>query len=102
MIRSILWDLDIPQEAATINCCIQKIMTDVPQWEMLKILPIAQDIDIKYFALCEWIERDYIRLESIYTSIKMADHLSKPLTLTLSSTHRLSLRTFTAAIFTST
>ena len=39
----------------------------------------TRHIDIKYFALCEWIERDYIHLERIDTSVNMADHLTKTL-----------------------
>jgi hypothetical protein len=36
-------------------------------------------IDIKYFALCEWVEQDIIHLEWIDTLINIADHLTKPL-----------------------
>ena len=36
----------------------------------------TKQIDIKYFALCEWIERDYIRLESLYTSITLANYVA--------------------------
>ena len=63
-------------------------MTAVLQWVTHKNLPVARDIiDIKYFALCEWTERDYIRLERIDTSINAADHLTKPLTRALFHRH---------------
>ena len=44
-------------------------------------------IDIKYFALCEWIERDLIHLERVDTAINTADHLTKALTQTLFHRH---------------
>ena len=66
------------------------------EWEVPIIYHILQHvpsekrtrhIDIHYYALCEWIERDLIRLERIDTSINMADHLTKPLTRTLFHRH---------------
>ena len=44
---------------------------------MLKNQPRERDIDIKYFALCDWVERDLILLDRIDTSINLADHLTK-------------------------
>ena len=44
-------------------------------------------IDIKYFALCDWVESDLIRLERIDTSINIADHLTKPLSRILFHRH---------------
>ena len=85
-VRSILWDLDIPQEAATIayedndGCTAmgnaQKPTTRTPR-----------HIDIKYFALCDWVERDLIHLERIDTSINIADHLTKALSRILFHRH---------------
>ncbi len=37
----------------------------------------TQHIDIKYFALCDWAERNLIILERIDTSINIANHLTK-------------------------
>ena len=84
-IRSILWDLDIPQEAATTvyednNGCTSMGNAQKPTAR-------TRHIDIRYFALCEWIERDLIHLERIDTSINNADHLTKPLTRTLFHRH---------------
>jgi hypothetical protein len=44
-------------------------------------------IDIKYFALCEWVEHDLIRLKWIDTSINIANHLTKPLSRILFDQH---------------
>ena len=44
-----------------------------------KPTPRTRHIDIKYFALCDWIERDLIHLERIDTSINISDHLTKSL-----------------------
>jgi hypothetical protein len=42
-----------------------------------KPTPGTRHIDIKYFSLCEWVERDLILLDRIDTSINMPDHLTK-------------------------
>jgi hypothetical protein len=47
----------------------------------------TQHIDIKYFALCEWVEQDLILLGRIDTSINIADHLTKILSCTLFHRH---------------
>ncbi len=77
LVRSILWDLDVPQEAATIayednNGCAAMGNGQKPT-------PKTGHIDIKYFALCNWVEWDLILLECIDTSINLADHLTKKL-----------------------
>jgi hypothetical protein len=84
-IRSILRDLDIPQEAATIayednDGCTAMGNAQKPTARM-------RHIDIKYFALCDWVERDLIRLERIDTSINISDHLTKSLTRILFHRH---------------
>lgn len=76
-VRSILWDLNIPQEAATIayednDGCTAMANAQKPTTR-------TRHIDMKYFALCDWVERDLIHLERIDTSINIADHLTKPL-----------------------
>jgi hypothetical protein len=44
-------------------------------------------VDIKYFALCDWVERDLILLERIDMSINIADHLTKILSRILFHWH---------------
>ncbi len=84
-VRSILWDLNVPQEAATIayednNRCTAMGNAQKPTAR-------TRHIDIKYFALCEWVERDLIHLDCIDTSINIADHLTKPLSKILFHQH---------------
>jgi hypothetical protein len=76
-VHSILWDLNVPQEATTVaykdnDGCTAMGNAQKPMAKM-------HHIDIKYFALCEWVERNLIQLECIDTSINIADHLTKPL-----------------------
>ena len=76
-IRSILWDLNIPQEAATIlhednDACTAMGNAQKPTQRTFHI-------DIKYFSLCDWIERDLMILERIDTTINMSDHFTKAL-----------------------
>ena len=52
-----------------------------------KPTPRTWQIVIKYYALCEWIERDLIHLERVDTAINTADHLTKALTRTLFHRH---------------
>ena len=84
-VRSILWDLDIPQEAATIAYEDNDGCTAMGNAQ--KPTTRTRHIDIKYFALCNWIERDLIHLEWINTSINIADHLTKSLSWTLFHRH---------------
>ena len=84
-IRSILWDLNIPQESATITYEDNDGCTAMGNAQ--KPTSRTRHIDIKYFALCEWIERDLIHLERVDTSINTADHLTKSLSRTLFHRH---------------
>ncbi len=77
----VLWDLDIPQEAATIlykdnDACTAMGNVQKPTSRM-------RHIDIKYFSICEWIERDLMYLERIDTMINMSYHLTKGLSRAL-------------------
>ena len=76
-VRSILWDLDIPQHAASLlyednDGCTAMANAGKPT-------PRTRHIDIKYHSLCEWVDRDLILLERICTSQNMADHFTKAL-----------------------
>jgi hypothetical protein len=76
-VSSILWDLDVPQEAATITYEDNNGCTAMGNAQ--KPTVCTCHIDIEYFALCEWVERDLIHLKRINTSINLANHLTKPL-----------------------
>jgi hypothetical protein len=76
-VRSILWDLNIPQEAATLlyednNACTAMGNAQKPT-------PRTRHFDIKFFSLCEWVERNLMILDRIDTSINMADNFTKAL-----------------------
>jgi hypothetical protein len=84
-IQSILWDLDIPQEVATVlyednNATTAMRNVQIPA-------PCTQHMDIKTFSLCEWVNRDLMHMERIDTSINMADHLTKGLQCALFHRH---------------
>jgi hypothetical protein len=84
-VRSILWDLDIPQEAATVAYEDNDGCTAMANAQ--KPTSRTRHINIKYFALCEWVEQDLILLEQIHASINIADHLTKILSRTLFYRH---------------
>jgi hypothetical protein len=58
---SILWDLDIPQEAVTITYEDNDGCTAMGDAQ--KPTARTRQINIKYFALCDWVERGLLRLE---------------------------------------
>jgi hypothetical protein len=74
-IRSILWDLDIPQEAATVLYEDDDGCTAMGNAQ--KSTSHTQHIDIKFFSLCDLVECNLMLLDRIDTSINMADHLTK-------------------------
>ncbi len=76
-VHSLLWDLNIPQEVATLlyednNACTAMTNAQKPT-------PHTRHMDIKYFSLSEWVECDLMLLERIDTSINLADHFTKGL-----------------------
>ena len=75
--RSILWDLGIPQEAATILYEDNDGATAMANAG--KPTSRSRHIDIKYYAIQEWVERDLVILTRIDTSLNMGDHFTKPL-----------------------
>ena len=84
-VRSILWDLGIPQEAATVLYEDNDACTAMGNAQ--KPTPRTRHIDIKYFSICEWIERDLMILERMDTTINMSDHFTKGLSRALFHRH---------------
>ncbi len=76
-IHSVLWDLNIPQEAVTITYEDNKAFTAMPNTQ--KPTPRTCHMDIKYFAQCNWVEQDLIHLEQIDTKFNLADPFTKTL-----------------------
>ncbi len=59
--RSVMWDLGIPQEAATVmykdnNACTAMGNAQKPTTR-------TRHMDIKYYSICEWVDRDLMSLE---------------------------------------
>ena len=76
-VRSVLWDLGVPQEAANILYEDNDACTAMANAQ--KPTPRTRHMDIKYFSLSEWVERYLMLLERIDTSINLADHFTKSL-----------------------
>jgi hypothetical protein len=76
-IRSIMWDLGIPQEAATILYEDNDGATAMANAGKPTLR--TRHVDIKFYAIQEWVERDLVVLKRIDTAINMADHYTKPL-----------------------
>jgi hypothetical protein len=84
-VRSILWDLDVPQEAASRlyednDACTAMANAQKPTSR-------TRHMDIRYHVLCEWVERDLIVLERVDTTINEADHFTKLLSRVLFHRH---------------
>lgn len=76
-LRSLLHDLHIPQNAATVlfednEGAIGMAMAQKPTTR-------TRHMDIHYFAIVDWVEGDLINLEYIHTSKNLADNFTKPL-----------------------
>ena len=84
-VRSVLWDLGIPQEAATVLYEDNGACTAMGNAQ--KPTTRTRHMDIKYFSICEWVERDLMYLDRIDTTINMADHFTKGLTRALFHRH---------------
>ena len=73
----LLWDLGVPQCAATIgyednDACASMAMAQKPTTR-------TRHIDIKYHVLCQWVEQDLVKLERISTQKNVADIFTKQL-----------------------
>jgi hypothetical protein len=84
-LRSILWDLGVPQDAATFLYEDNDGATAMANAG--KPTPRSRHIDIKFYAIQEWVERDLVVLKRIDTSLNTADHLTKPLSRILFYRH---------------
>ncbi len=76
-VRIILWDLEILQEAGTVLYDNNDACTVMGNAQ--KPTPHTQHIDIKYFDICEWIERDLMHMGRIDTTNNTSDHFAKGL-----------------------
>ena len=75
--RGVLWDLGVPQCAATIgyednDACTSMAMAQKPTAR-------TRHIGIKYHVLCQWVEQDLVKLERIFTQKNVAEIFTKQL-----------------------
>jgi hypothetical protein len=84
-IHSILWDLNIPQEAASRLYEDNDACTAMANAQ--KLTSCTRHMDIRYHVLCEWVERNLIVLERVDTTINEADHFTKLLSCILFHRH---------------
>ena len=75
--RSILYDLLIPQEAASLIYEDNDATTAMANAG--KPTTRTRHIDVRYFSICDWVERDLVLLDRVDTSQNMADHFTKAL-----------------------
>ena len=76
-VRSILFDLDIPQLAASLIFEDNEATTLLANAQ--KPSTRTRHMDIRWFALCDWVERDLVILQRVPTSLNLADHFTKRL-----------------------
>jgi hypothetical protein len=74
-VRNILWDLNVPQEAASRLYKDNDACTAMANAQ--KRTSCTRHMDIRYHVLCEWVEWDLIVLEHVDTTINKADHFTK-------------------------
>jgi hypothetical protein len=84
-VRSILWDLGVPQLAASIlykdnDACIAMANAQKPTNR-------TRHMDIKYHVLCKWVKGDLLVLSRVDTLVNMSDHFTKQLGPTLFHHH---------------
>ena len=84
-VRSVLYDLQIPQDAASVAYEDNDGATAMANAG--KPTTRTRHMDIRYFLLCEWVERDLIILKRVSTHQNMADHFTKGLSQILFYRH---------------
>jgi hypothetical protein len=60
-IRRVLWDLDVPQEAATV--LYEDNDATTAMGNVQKPTPCTKHMDIKTFSLCKWVDIDLMHME---------------------------------------
>ena len=83
--QSVLWDLWIPQEAATVLYEDNDLCTAMGNAH--KPTTRTRHLDIKYFSICKWVDRDLMLLKGINKKLNISDHLMKGLTRALFHRH---------------
>ena len=82
-VRSVLWDLGVPQAAATLPYEDNDAMANTQTTP----LPRTQHMGSKYHFLRFWVEHDLLLLSCVDTTMNMADQVTKQLCPTLFHQH---------------
>ena len=80
-----MWDLGIPQLAATVIGEDNDACTAIGNAQ--KPTPRTKHVDIKQRAIADWIERDLLKLERVDTSVNLSDQMTKLLSRILFHQH---------------
>ena len=80
-VRSIMWDLGIPQEATIVRYEDNDACTAMGNAQ--KPTTRTPHMDIKYFSICEWVDQDLMHLKQIDTKFNISEHLTKSLSRAL-------------------
>ena len=75
--RSILYDLLIPQVAVSMIYEDNDAATAMANAG--KPTTRTRHMDVRYFSICDWVERDLLLLTRVDTSQNLADHFTKSL-----------------------
>jgi hypothetical protein len=84
-IQSVLWDLQVPQEAATV--LFEDNGRGTAMGNAQKPTTCTRHMDIKYFSLYEWVKHNRMILEQIDTLINVSNHMTKGLQTILFHRH---------------
>ena len=76
-VRSIMHDLGIPQDAASF--LYEDNEGAIAMANAQKPTTRTRHMDIRYFAIVDWVERDLLVLDYVHTSKNLADNFTKPL-----------------------
>ena len=76
-VRSVLHDLGVPQAAASV--LYEDNEGAIGMANAQKPTQRTRHMDIRYFALTDWVERDLLILDYIHNSKNLADNSTKPL-----------------------
>ena len=76
-VRSVMHDIGIPQDAASV--LYKDNEGAIAMANAQKPTTRTRHMDIRYFAIVDWVERDLLVLDYIHTSKNLADAFTKPL-----------------------
>ena len=73
--RSVMWDLVVPQYAATIGYTDNDVCTAMSMAQ--KPTPWTRHIDIKYHVICQWMGHNSVKMERVTSTLNVDDISTK-------------------------